>query len=165
MSKKKNTFTNANSTPISVTKPQTTTHNTNNKWWLYGSYVALFLLVFMLYKVGFGNDFVDWDDTTYIKENLYVLNPSWSNAWLFFKSSYFGNYHPLTMWSYCQLALFGKDASSIIITNVLLHALNSAGVVFSLSFGGQVVVGRRINSTFFCNTSVARRVGNVGVGA
>lgn len=131
MSKKKNTFTNANSTPISVTKPQTTTHNTNNKWWLYGSYVALFLLVFMLYKVGFGNDFVDWDDITYIKENLYILNPSWSNAWLFLKSSYFGNYHPLTMWSYmANVALFGKDASSIIITNVLLHALNSCMVLY-----------------------------------
>ena len=154
MSKKKHTpNTNApstanNATTLAIKTPK---NNTPANWQLYLAYSVLFLIVFALYKVGFTNNFVDWDDSTYITENLYLLNPSWGNAWLFLKSSYFGNYHPLTMWSYmANIAFFGKDAGSFIITNVLLHAINSCLVLyFSYRLSGRVLWVGVLTALFF----------------
>lgn len=120
-------------------------------YWLYATYVLLFVVVWVLYQAGFGNEFVDWDDYEYVKENSYVLRPSWSNAVTLLKTAYFGNYHPLTMWSYMATAAWiGKDAGSFIMVNVLLHAINACLVAyFAYRLSGRVVWVAALTALFF----------------
>lgn len=111
----------ATSKPI----PIAVSHSTPIYSWL-ALLAGFAIAIYMVYGGSFSHDFVDWDDYEYVKENAYVLNPSWNHAWLFFKSSYYGNYHPLTMCSYLvNTALWGKEAASFIQLNVLLHIVNT----------------------------------------
>ncbi|GAB3325494.1 tetratricopeptide repeat protein [Larkinella ripae] len=91
----------------------------------------LLLTVFIAYAFGFGNDFVDWDDAEYVFGNPYVLTPTAPNVSVLLKSVVALNYHPLTMLSLAaNSALFGPQADSFIMTNTVIHLLNTLLVFF-----------------------------------
>jgi Tfp pilus assembly protein PilF len=94
---------------------------------------ALGILVFIAYNGAFDNIFVDWDDYTYIVDNRDITKPTWATLWGNWTKMFFLNYHPLTMSSYWLNAyVWGAgSATSFIVTNVLLHVLNT-GLVFAL---------------------------------
>jgi tetratricopeptide (TPR) repeat protein len=96
--------------------------------------VAITALVFI---PSLGNDFTNWDDPSYVTENLFVTRLSWQNIKAFFLAGiapgypdgWVGNYHPLTMLSLAiNYAMTGNNASSYHLTNVVLHLCTTAWV-------------------------------------
>ena len=83
------------------------------------------MAVFIAFSGGFNNEFVNWDDQTYIKLNYLVTKPNgyWAEAW---NSHVALNYAPLTITSLMiNSDIFGfESARSFIITNTLVHLLN-----------------------------------------
>ena len=83
-------------------------------------------MVFLLYLPALENAFVNWDDPTYVYENLRIrsLDPGllkWA-----FTSAFFGNWHPLTTLSFAlDYALWGLDPRGWHLVNILLHAFNT----------------------------------------
>lgn len=88
---------------------------------------ALALAVLIAFFPSLSNDFVPFDDVTYILDNPQVkagLTPD-SMAWAF-SSSYAGNWHPLTWLSHqLDVTLFGLDPLGHHATSLLLHLLNT----------------------------------------
>jgi protein O-mannosyl-transferase len=120
-----------NQSPPSVTKNQSAdieeviTEKTNPTQWFGICISVLVVAVFIAFSGGFNNEFVNWDDQTYIKLNYLVTKPKghWMEAW----NSYIAlNYAPLTINSLMiNSAIFGfESARSFIITNTLIHLLN-----------------------------------------
>jgi hypothetical protein len=87
-----------------------------------------------LYAPVLGFDFVTYDDSEYVTENVFVL-PGMSAAGLAaaVRDTQHPNWHPLTWLSHMlDIELFGLDAAGHHAVNALLHALNAALVFFLL---------------------------------
>lgn len=99
----------------------------------YGLSLALLVLVVIAFSFGFGNDFVDWDDMEYVVENRFLTNPATRSLAALWRTPIALNYHPLTMTTlYWNVVAFGPGAASFIITNVVLHGINTI-LVFALA--------------------------------
>ncbi len=102
--------------------------------------IALLLAVisFVAYQPALDNDFVDWDDYTYVIENDLVRNEK-TPVSAIFKRPISLNYHPLTIWSMrlhnnkCANCMEGISARPFILGNILIHIINVL-LVFGLSF-------------------------------
>jgi len=84
------------------------------------------LLAIAVFLPTLGNGFVNWDDPYYIYENLHIrhLDLRW-----IFTAVVVSNYHPLTLLSHTlDYRLFGLNPMGHHITNIILHAINSAFV-------------------------------------
>ncbi len=60
------------------------------------------LVTWLFLKVCLNNEFTDWDDTAYIKDNLLIRDLSPEGLKHIFSTSVQGNYHPLTILSYAM---------------------------------------------------------------
>jgi protein O-mannosyl-transferase len=84
------------------------------------------LITFAVFSLSFGHEFVDWDDMEYVVKNPLLLYPAvygYADCW---KTIVALNYHPLTMMSLMANARwFGMGPGSFIVTNVLIHSLNT----------------------------------------
>lgn len=117
--------------PTSIVKNQPTDiqeiipENTSSTPWFGICIGVLVVSVFFAFSGGFNNEFVNWDDQTYIKLNYLVTKPNghWAEAW---NSHIALNYAPLTITSLMiNSDIFGfESARSFIITNTLIHLLN-----------------------------------------
>ncbi|GAB3938416.1 tetratricopeptide repeat protein [Larkinella terrae] len=91
----------------------------------------ILLAIFVIYALGFKNGFVDWDDSEYVFGNQYILEPTGANIRTLLKSVVALNYHPLTMLSLAaNSAVFGPGATSFIVTNTVIHLLDTALIFF-----------------------------------
>lgn len=110
----------------------------------YLSCLILFVLSLTIYMKTLGFDFIpSWDDTEYVLENTRVHGLTFENITLIFSSAYFSNYAPLHLLSYAvDFSLWGLSAKGFHLTNILIHALNSA-LVF--------VLARRITGNGFAS--------------
>ncbi len=89
--------------------------------------------IFLLFLTGKNNEFVVWDDPKYVYNNDLVMNPTFANLGLLLKSIIVWNYHPITMFSlWFNAFLFGKNPSSFIIINALIHTINAI-LVFKIA--------------------------------
>src|ERR1043165_9621120 len=72
-------------------------------------------------------DFVQFDDTVYVKDNFQVqAGLTWAGVRWAFTTGHTSNWHPLTWLSHMLDAeLFGPGAAGPHFTNLLLHILNS----------------------------------------
>lgn len=102
--------------------PKNTGVNFQN--WVIMGVLALFS--FIVFSQAFGNDFVDWDDYVYVKDNVFIQNPDINSLIQLWKTPVSLNYHPLTMTTIWLNAVMGnpQTASSFIVTNTILHVLN-----------------------------------------
>ncbi len=121
-------------TPVTHSKATLTASlATQNPLLRYGLPVALAILVLIAFSFGFGNDFVDWDDMEYVVENRFLTNPATRSLAALWRTPIALNYHPLTMTTlYWNAVMFGPGAGSFIITNVMLHIINTL-LVFALA--------------------------------
>jgi protein O-mannosyl-transferase len=88
------------------------------------------LLTLIIYLVALQNDFVLWDDSLYIFENVHIR----SLSGVFFKWAFFdfygGNWHPLTWISHAlDYAVWGLNPLGHHLTNIIFHAVNTFVVV------------------------------------
>jgi Tfp pilus assembly protein PilF len=87
-------------------------------------------IAFLVFLPALRNDFLNWDDTRYVLENMHIrsLDPELLR-WAFF-DFYFGNWHPLTLISYAMdYAIWGLNPVGYHLMNIILHALNTFMVV------------------------------------
>ncbi|GAB3902890.1 tetratricopeptide repeat protein [Larkinella knui] len=118
------------STPAATIQPP----SANTGFKAYGWLALVLVAVFVAYAFGFGNGFVDWDDSEYVFGNPYVLEPTGEHVRRLLTSVVALNFHPLTMLSLAaNSALFGPGATSFIVTNTFFHALNTL-LVFGLAY-------------------------------
>ena len=92
--------------------------------------IAVSLITFALYLSGLRNEFIGWDDGTYIIENSHIrsLNAAFFK-WAFF-DFYASNWHPLTWISHAlDYAVWGLNPIGHHLTNNILHAVNTFLVV------------------------------------
>jgi tetratricopeptide (TPR) repeat protein len=89
-------------------------------YWMPIVCISLALLPFIPV---FTADFVNWDDTEYVTNNLTIQ--TLSNFSEIVTARVQGNYHPLTMLTLaCNYAISGKDATSYHVVNLMLHLMN-----------------------------------------
>ena len=89
------------------------------------------VVTFLIYIAALGNDFVNWDDVSYVSENLHIrsLNGTFFKWALF--DFYECNWHPLTWLSHAvDYAVWGLNPLGHHLTNIILHAINAFIVVF-----------------------------------
>ncbi len=99
----------------------------NKPWQIAAVCLVLVVVTVFSYRGVRSNDFVTFDDTSYVLENRQVqqgVNLQ-SVAWAF-TTYYASNWHPLTWISHMvDWSLYGNNPSGHHITNVCLHAANS----------------------------------------
>lgn len=89
------------------------------------------LLIGSLVLLVFGQtgafDFLEWDDSGYVRDNPHVLAGLTTSSLAWALTSFReANWHPLTWWSYLlDISLFGPKAGAMHLVNVALHAVNS----------------------------------------
>jgi tetratricopeptide (TPR) repeat protein len=90
--------------------------------------VALAAGTFLLFLPVRHNEFLNWDDLTYIANNDHVRGGlTWEGFKWAFTHSYSANWHPLTWLSHaldCQL--YGLGPAGHHLTNAVFHAVNAA---------------------------------------
>ncbi|MCH8224440.1 MAG: hypothetical protein IIC97_01085 [Chloroflexi bacterium] len=89
------------------------------------------LFAILAYAIGVSNGYVFWDDGKYIRFNPHMTAPDglW-RIWFTFESP---QYYPLTFTSFwLEYRLWGPNATSYFVTNVLLHAANGV-LVFAVA--------------------------------
>ena len=73
------------------------------------------------------NGFTNWDDEYYVIQNALLRGPDWTGI---FSKPVVSNYHPITIATLAaNYSMTGLDASSYLISNLLLHLINT-GLVF-----------------------------------
>src|SRR6186997_3676684 len=73
------------------------------------------------------NQLTNWDDEYYVVQNALLRGPDWAGI---FSKPVVSNYHPITIATLAaNYSMTGLDASSYLITNLLLHLINT-GLVF-----------------------------------
>src|SRR5260221_267595 len=89
--------------------------------------LALLALTIAVYWPVWRFDFVSYDDTRYVSENLRVqMGLTLENAAWAFHTTFFENWHPLTWLSYMlDDQLFGLRAGAFHLVNLALHFLNT----------------------------------------
>jgi hypothetical protein len=96
-----------------------------------GAVFLLWVLILFTYSTSFDNEFVDWDDYTYVVENDLVRNPHATTLKDVFSKPVSLNYHPLTILSLrlnnnkCKSCPEGISATPFIKWNVIIHMLNT----------------------------------------
>jgi Tfp pilus assembly protein PilF len=84
------------------------------------------LMTFVVYLASLQNDFVEWDDSQYVFDNLRIRSFDLAFfKWAFF-DFYAGNWHPLTWISHAlDYAVWGLNPMGHHLTNNILHAVNT----------------------------------------
>ena len=74
------------------------------------------------------NSFTNWDDEYYVIQNAMLRGPDWTGI---FSKPVVSNYHPITVASLAfNYSMTQLDPSSYLITNFLLHLINTALVFY-----------------------------------
>ncbi|HPC97799.1 MAG TPA: tetratricopeptide repeat protein [Bacteroidales bacterium] len=113
--------------------------------------LALIILVLTSYSRVFDNEFVDWDDFTYVVDNELVRNSSGSMLKEIFTTPVSSNYHPLTVLSLhlnnnnCPGCPHGISPAPFIRWNLILHIINILLVFWFIS----LLCGRSLFIPFF----------------
>lgn len=103
------------------------------------SVLLLSILVLVTFWKSFENDFVDWDDYSYVVENDLVRNPQETTIKDVFSRQISSNYHPLTILSLrlnnnvCKTCREGISPVPFIRWNIIIHLLNTL-LVFLLIY-------------------------------
>lgn len=121
--KKNNTIKTAQSQPVSVRT--------------FFMVAALFIVVITsaIYLKSLSNPFTRWDDSLYITENPEITTLHGDSISYTLKHTFTsyvqGNYHPLTMLSFClEYQKFKLNAKPYHVHNLILHLLNSLFVLW-----------------------------------
>jgi len=122
MTKRRRTTAKVPSTPAVQRQP--------GAGWIAFALLAVAAITVAAYAGAFDNAFVQWDDPMYIVDNPSVLHKRYD---VLTRAVFGSNYHPLTMVSYALNVSEPLSPRPFIVTNVIVHAVNT-GLVFWLSF-------------------------------
>ena len=94
------------------------------------AFACILFLTSAVYLQSLNNDFVNWDDEQYVYKNTSITTLHGDSIVYtlqkIFTTYVVGNYHPLTMLSYCmEYNLYGLNPKAYHTTNLSIHLLNS----------------------------------------
>jgi hypothetical protein len=92
--------------------------------------LAVGAVTFAVYAGAFDHSFVDWDDQSYVTENALVLARDFGGQ---LRAVVSNHWHPLTMLSLAANVSTPLAATPFVVTNVVLHGLNTALVFWLVS--------------------------------
>ncbi|WP_455208766.1 tetratricopeptide repeat protein [Kaarinaea lacus] len=96
--------------------------------------VALLLITLISYSNYTSHTFLHWDDINYVLRTEFLRPFTIDNIFRMFSDFNSSNWHPVTWLSYSLDFLFwGEDAPAFILTNIIIHFLNSL-LVFYLAY-------------------------------
>ncbi len=109
--------------------------------WTWFAAPAIALVTAVVYARALTNDFVDWDDPSYVTANPLILSPTLAHMGQLLRAVVSNNFHPLTMLTlWMNAAVSGvSSASAFIATNVALHV---AATVLVFAFVRALLMGR-----------------------
>lgn len=88
-------------------------------------------ITFLIYLPALQYEFVNWDDPTYVSENLGIRTLDIEFLRRAFTEIYFSNWHPLTMISYAvDYSIWGLNPLGYHFVNIILHTANTALIAF-----------------------------------
>ncbi len=107
----------------------------SNQQFFLLSFLTLIIITTAIYFKSLNNQFTNWDDNLYITENadIKTLHGDSLNYTLKKIASTYvmGNYHPITMLSYClEYEKFKLNPKPYHVTNLILHLLNTLLVFY-----------------------------------
>ncbi len=114
-------------------KDKASAQATQAKWGKYGIWLVL-ALTFLAFANAIGNDFVNWDDDTYLVKNPVIKDLSWEGIKRIFTVPIgeYNIYRPLIYLGYAvEYALWGLNPKGYHLTSILLHL---ACVFFTFRF-------------------------------
>ncbi len=110
----------------------------------YSIAASIAFLTFLVYLPVLRNDFVGWDDGTYVVNNPFVHALNETLLMRAFLNFYAGNWHPLTWISHAlDYAVWGLNPLGHHLTNNLLHAINTFWVVLLVVTLIEAIRGRQ----------------------
>jgi protein O-mannosyl-transferase len=97
--------------------------NVNYKWFFLA---AIILVTLIVYSPVYKNNFLNWDDDTFVSNNPDIRNLKFDNLKTFFTRNYVENYLPFTMISFAiDYQIDGLNPKIFVLTNLLFHILNA----------------------------------------
>jgi len=91
--------------------------------------ILIVLTIIIVYLPALKNGLLNWDDNLYVTDNNVIKNID--NVSAFFNSFYFGNYHPITIFSYSIIYHFSELSPLLYhLVNIIFHILNSLLVFY-----------------------------------
>ena len=92
--------------------------------------LTLIVITSIIYIQSLNNPFTEWDDDSYISNNTDIRTLRGDSVSITLKKTFtsyvMGNYHPLTMLSYClEYNKFKTNPKPYHVTNFILHILNT----------------------------------------
>ena len=85
---------------------------------------AIVVVTWLFLSVSLKNQFTNWDDLGYVKDNHMIKDLSASGLRAIFTHPVMGNYHPFTILSYAiEYSMFGLDPWIYHFTNLVLHII------------------------------------------
>ena len=91
--------------------------------------ILIVITIIIVYLPALKNGLLNWDDNLYVTDNNVIKNIG--NVSAFFNSFYFGNYHPITIFSYSIIYQFSELSPLLYhLVNILFHVLNSLLVFY-----------------------------------
>lgn len=107
--------------------------------------VSVAAITFAAYLPSLHNEFLNWDDNTYIVKNPHMRPLDFTFLKWAFATFYFSNWHPLTWISYAiDYSLWGLNPVGYHLTNIVLHVLNT--VLVTLLATRLLNMSRKTNS-------------------
>ena len=102
------------------------------------NFISIASLILIIILIAFiptlSNDFVNWDDPSYVTQNIFIQEINAQNLKILFTKSLAANYHPLTFISLAiDYAIGNGGPRAFHITNLAIHLLNSL-LVFLLVY-------------------------------
>ncbi len=124
--------------------------------WTFAVLALSLLLTLTAYRKAFDNEFVDWDDFTYVVNNNLVRAGNHGVIKNIFSTPVSSNYHPLTILSLrlnnnkCEDCQHGISPKPFVEWNVFLHLFNTLLVFFLILKlgGGQIFPAFFVSAIF-----------------
>jgi protein O-mannosyl-transferase len=89
------------------------------------AWILLGTVVLVTFLPSVGNDFVDWDDYSFVTTNYHIHSISPDSLRWMFTTYYQGAWHPLTWFSHAlDRTLWGLNPAPHRLINIILHTLN-----------------------------------------
>ncbi len=106
-----------------------------NKNTLFVSLIILILLPTIIYFKSLNNQITNWDDNSYITSNPDIRTLNGDSVGVTLKKTFsgyvLGNYHPLTMLTFClEYNAFKLNAKPYHVVNLMIHLLNTLLVFY-----------------------------------
>ena len=88
-------------------------------------FFLLFFFVVFVFSGALNNDFVNWDDASFVDKNPMIQSFDSERLFQMATSFHTGNWHPVTWLSHAlDYRLFGSDPAGHHLTSILLHGVN-----------------------------------------